>query len=364
MKHPHVLVISFDAVLAESRHNRVSQRQIEYANKTGSWNIINLFPSYKYGTYKEGNYKIINAGLNPLKIIPALVKFQKHPGINVITTQDPLWTGLLGVFITFVLRKPLLVQMHSDMIFSKEWRSESWLRTVHALIIKFCLSKATSIRVVNQKTATKLSKLFNENKKIIVSPISVDNDYFYKPIKQKQSYNSFICVSRLSKEKNVSLVIKAFSKVYKQNNQVHLTIVGNGDEQDHLKKLVAELRMDRAVSFLGHLEKKQLKAAYHKSDAFILGSNHESYGMVFLEAMAAGLPIIATNTSAVGTVLFDQKNALISKISDVEGMAANIKRLVTDPKLAYQLGAEGQRLVKLLQTKQNTWIDELVSISV
>ena len=123
------------------------------------------------------------------------------------------------------------------------------------------------------------------------------------------SLTSFINMGRLSPEKNQAALIKAFSRLYKDNENIRLYIIGDGALMDSLKKLVSSLGLDGKVILTGNLDNpfKLMK----DGDCFVLPSLHEGQPVSLLEARLLGLPIIMSNFSSAKSSLFDSGQLLI-----------------------------------------------------
>ncbi|HCD60559.1 glycosyltransferase [Exiguobacterium acetylicum] len=102
-----------------------------------------------------------------------------------------------------------------------------------------------------------------------------------------------LTVCRLSAEKNIVLLLKWIKNTKLTN--VHLFIVGAGEDEERLKKLVIEYKINKKVTFFGY--KKETELYYLSADLFILASTYEGFGHVFLEALASGLPVIGLKSN-------------------------------------------------------------------
>ena len=130
--------------------------------------------------------------------------------------------------------------------------------------------------------------------------IGVDTEFF-KPLESKSAFSEikFLFVGRLIKIKNLPFLLKGFKKVLEKHCNVSLYIVGDGEEKPKLEKLVKEWRIDNKVKFYGHLYKEKLLKMYQSADVFVITSEYENFPNVVLEAMACGLPVIATSVGGM-----------------------------------------------------------------
>lgn len=150
----------------------------------------------------------------------------------------------------------------------------------------------------------------------------------------------FLCVGRLAAEKNVQLVLDAFRGCREANPALPMTLVVAGDGP------AAESLRERAgpdVRFLGNLERHLvLPLLYASADAFVYASETETLGLVILEAMASGLPVVATPAGGIAVNLRDGLNGLAFPPGDARAAAAALTRLVTDESLRKRLARDAR----------------------
>jgi glycosyltransferase involved in cell wall biosynthesis len=144
-----------------------------------------------------------------------------------------------------------------------------------------------------------------------------------------------LSVGRLSKEKGHSELLKAFQIVKKSNPAARLVVVGSGPELHRLQALGSELGLDGSIHFLGH--QNDVRPAYAIADVFVLSSHSEGSPNVLLEAMDAGVPIVATAVGGVPEIVSDGVTAILVSKHDVAGIAAGVIRLLGDADLRLRL---------------------------
>ncbi len=130
-----------------------------------------------------------------------------------------------------------------------------------------------------------------------------------------------------------------------------LLILGSGPEEQNLKNLASELGVADKVDFLGHVEPDEVPSYLLQSTIFARASRSEGLGNSFLEAMAAGLPVIGTNVGGIPDFLRDGETGLFVKVDDPKDLAEKLDRLSRDRNLREKLIANGKRLV----SEKYTW---------
>jgi glycosyltransferase involved in cell wall biosynthesis len=123
-------------------------------------------------------------------------------------------------------------------------------------------------------------------------------------------------------------------------------IVGDGPEAPRLRALHARLGLQGTVVFLGEVSRRALAVEYASADCFCLPSVQEGFGLVFTEAMAAGLPVVACRVAAVPEVVADQQTGLLVNPRDPGALTMALETLLTDGKLRAALGGAGRRHVE------------------
>lgn len=169
---------------------------------------------------------------------------------------------------------------------------------------------------VSEQFCKFLSKMFRIN--FIYIPNMVDTDFFsLKHDKNKKSkIFKFLNVGSLDSNKNQSMLIKAFYKVFKSNKFVKLIIVGSGPEHENLKNLINKLNLNNQVILFGQASRKQVRDLMHESDCLVLSSIFETFGVVLIEAMSCGLPVIATKCGGPETIVKDNKVGILCNINE------------------------------------------------
>ena len=151
-----------------------------------------------------------------------------------------------------------------------------------------------------------------------------------------------LTVSRLwhGEDKGVDHLIQALVAV----QAVRLVIVGDGDDRPRLERLAEELGLRARVTFAGSISDQELCDLYGRCSIFALPSLQEGFGLVFLEAMLAGKPVIAASAGATPEVVQDGETGVLVAYGDAHALADAIETLVNDSERARQLGRRGRQL--------------------
>lgn len=146
-------------------------------------------------------------------------------------------------------------------------------------------------------------------------PNMVDTNFFiYKFNGHTSDDFIYLSVGYLVERKNHKMLISAFKKVYEKENGVKLIIVGSGPESNNLMHLVKKECLENRVIFKGLLGRNEVRDIMSKSDRFVLPSTYEPFGVVLIEAMSCGLPVIATKCVGPETIIKNEKVGLLSEV--------------------------------------------------
>lgn len=150
-------------------------------------------------------------------------------------------------------------------------------------------------------------------------------------------------VSNFRPLKRIQDVVRIFAAVHSEIPS-RLDLIGDGPERQHGEELVSSLGLRDHVRFLG--ERSDLVAMLQQSDLFLLPSENESFGLAALEAMACGVPVVASDVGGVPGVVTDGRTGFLAAVGDVAGMANHAKRLLTDEPLRRRMSLEARRVAE------------------
>jgi glycosyltransferase involved in cell wall biosynthesis len=156
---------------------------------------------------------------------------------------------------------------------------------------------------------------------------------------------TIICVGRLSPEKGQAGLLRAFSRLHKARADIRLRLVGDGPDQASLKALAEKLGIASAVTFLGRLSEEQTLAEIAQSDLLALPSFMEGLPIVLMEAMALGVPVVASRVAGIPELVDDGLSGLLFAPSDWDQLARQIERLLNDQELRGAVAERGKAKV-------------------
>lgn len=218
--------------------------------------------------------------------------------------------------------------------------SEKNIGKVQRLSRKYIIRRAAAF--IASSTASKEAQIAYgaDPKKCFVSYLTVDIHKYlfdkYGSGEQKKPGTQLLYVGSLIQRKGLDLLLPALAKTRKE---IRLVIVGEGQEEALLKKQAAQLGIKDRIEFRGYLEGAPLQELYRTSDAFILPTREDCFGLVLLEAMCASLPIISSKYADGARDLVEEgKNGYIVNPEHTDAFAKAIEKMFTGDRIA-RMGA-------------------------
>lgn len=162
-----------------------------------------------------------------------------------------------------------------------------------------------------------------------------------------------VCVSRLVARKGQDMLVTAWPQLIRQHPAARLLVVGDGPDAGRLRTMAAASPATESILFTGSVAHDELPAYYQAGDIFAMpcrtrggGLDVEGLGIVFLEASACGLPVIAGDSGGAPETVLPEETGLVIDGRDLAALTAALSRLVADPELRQQWGAAGRRWVR------------------
>jgi glycosyltransferase involved in cell wall biosynthesis len=207
--------------------------------------------------------------------------------------------------------------------------------------------RAVRVITVSQYCAGRLEELYGVKNAVVV-PELIDLRAWRQLFRANPAVPDIrkftvLSVCRFYPRKRLDVLLRAIVLLRDRVSQLELRIVGRGPEYQRLRQLSSELRVEDVVHWLGDASLSNLAAEYNRSDVFCLPSSQEGFGIVFLEAMAAGKPIVAARAAAVPEVV---RRGILVEPEDPEALAEGILRLYRDADLRKSLAEAGLREVE------------------
>lgn len=200
---------------------------------------------------------------------------------------------------------PLVVTEHS----SKLNRNILEISGLDVKLARKAYQNADRVVAVSNALARNLKNNLNVDAVVIHNIVDVSRFQYVK--RTQKSGFTFISIGNLIELKGFDLLVEAFAEAFKDDKSVKLNIVGAGPEKEKLQHIVNQYDLNNNIVLLDEVGRDKLKVLYPESDAFVLASKSETFGVVFIEAMATGLPVIATDCGGPSDFVNEQNGYLI-----------------------------------------------------
>ncbi|MBF90970.1 MAG: hypothetical protein CMP75_04330 [Flavobacteriales bacterium] len=312
-------------------------------------NIHNEIEEYVYQIPRIPFFDRINYLMRTMigkNLLKTAIKEQGLPDVSHVHSYK---NGGLAIWLKKVFKVPYIITEHNSeflrnkiSIFHKQKAKES-----------FCNSAANI--AVSSVLATNLKRRFFRD--FLVIPNIVDVAFFH-PKKSEKSIYTFINVAHLNKNKNQAMLIRAFEKHHQAFPNTRLLILGGGEEEANLQALVSRLGLAESVRLFGYATREEVRAAMQSSDCFVLPSIVETFGVVLIEAMACGLPVLASKCGGPESIVTAQTGLLFenNETAMLEAMGAVLKQNYSSSKIrkhvedTYSEAAVAKQIINVLKS--------------
>jgi glycosyltransferase involved in cell wall biosynthesis len=225
---------------------------------------------------------------------------------------------------------------------------------ISSIIEPYCIRRADRIIAVSQFTKRDIVNIYGipESKiEVIYHGVQPDNYVFPEEARLKlrsslgiESQPMALFVGRLVPRKGVDILLRALPRVIKEMD-VKLVLAGSGN-QSHYQQLAEALDVSDKVTFLGRVPDETLNLLYASCDVFVLPSRLEGLGIVIIEAMAAGKPVIATNAGGIPELIEAGQNGILTEAGNEGELASAIIKVLGDRSLSRTIGENNTRKVQ------------------
>jgi glycosyltransferase involved in cell wall biosynthesis len=237
-------------------------------------------------------------------------------------------------------------------VIADEMRFEAGLTRLTMAVQARCerrhVQRADLVVTTSRYAAGRIRQLYDLDRDPRIVPEAIDlaawRELFARnPARPAPQRFTVLSVCRFYPRKRLDVLLLAAARLRDQIPALQVRIVGDGPQRSRWLRLWRRLGLQQTVQWLGNLPQPELAREYQSCDVFCLPSVQEGFGIVFLEAMAAGKPVVAARAGAVPEVL---PQGLLAEPGDDSSLAAALLQLYRDPELRLRLASEGYRRVE------------------
>ena len=281
------------------------------------------------------------------------IRIVRKERIDVIHSHWIVPNGLVGAICRKIFKIEHITTAHAGDVFTLS--NSNYLKKIGS----FVLRNSQIITANSRYTREAVIAIDNSaENRVLIIPMGVDTSKF-NPKKRnsnlKEKYEAehlILSVGRLVEKKGINYLIIAMKDVVKYFPNAKLIIGGSGPERENLEDLTRSIGLDSNVIFVGYIDDSELPVYYASCDLFVLPSvktkegDTEGLGVVLLEAMASGTPVIGSDIGGIKDIIEDGTNGLLAKPQDPEDLAEKIIKLLKDSELRHKLSEEGMKTIK------------------
>ena len=262
---------------------------------------------------------------------------------DVIHAHTLGFDSQIGAWLKEKWECPLVVTTHGSDTFIPfaDGRCKELKRYADAADVVVCVSSLLRRTLEECGATTKLDVILNGfNIKYSASDKPKDPAYIMQ-------------VGSLIPRKKTDITIRAIAMLKEKNTGIRFMTIGSGVERANLEKLCAELNVLDSVTFAGQLSNQEVHEKLSEATFFVMPSVREGFGIVYLEAMAAGCVVIGTEGEGIADVIVNGENGFLVPADNPERIASLIDRCLQHPEKAYRIAMEGRKSAIGLTWKRN-----------
>ncbi len=293
------------------------------------------------GMYDLPEYPLLKLFCPPFLDI---LQFCHVQGFTHISTATPGPVGLAGLAVSKILKLPISGTYHTSLPQYTAYLTRD--HSLEELMWKYVIwyyDQLDAIYVPSQSTGRELADKGIAPEKIRLFPRGIDivrfhpdkrDDQFIRRYTDLESFK-LLYVGRISKEKDLDLLVSVFKSLLDSGNRVSLLLAGEGPYQS----LLQEKLEGTPHCFTGYLAGEALAKLYASCDLFVFPSSTDTFGNVVLEAQASGLPVVVTDLGGPQENLIPRRTGLVVSAHDVRSMREAIDSLIRDPDMLRRMGS-------------------------
>ena len=341
-----VVVISCVGVLPLM--DKLRPAQAEVARRTPKFQEVDGIPVYYPRVLTMGNAgEKVMGGMNlALAALPIARKLHKEKPFDIVHAHMLPRDGHAGLVVARKLGIPLALTVHGTDIFGYfKPGQEPWPRN------QKIAREADALMAVSSLLMSRVSPYRGEGKISRVVPNGVDLSLV--PLRTTNAARSVISVGTLKARKCMDRTLEAFARLADEYPDARLTIVGIGEMEAQLRQRIAELGLESRVAMTGGLPHEQVLELMGEHDLFVLPSWGEGYGIVYIEAMAAGWISVGALGEGIEDTIVDGENGFLVPAGDIDATERVMREVFSNREAYDTLRARGRAAAMLLTWARN-----------
>jgi 1,2-diacylglycerol 3-alpha-glucosyltransferase len=288
------------------------------------------------------------------RLIKQLEPELRRQQFDIIHVQTPFLAHYVGVWLSRRLGIPVVETYHTYfeeyLYHYLPWMPRGFMKSAARWFTRRQCNAVDAL-VVPSRAMLAVLREYGVHRPIEIIPTGVEERYLAWSGKTEFRETHDIAadrpvlvhIGRVAHEKNIDFVLDVLDQVRQKQADVLLVIAGEGPALKHLKQRSRSMGLGENTRFVGYLDRDStLMECYLAGNAFVFASRTETQGLVLLEAMALGVPVVSTAVMGTRDILEPGKGALVAEEDNVEDFAEKVVSLLENPALQQRLGTEAK----------------------
>lgn len=278
---------------------------------------------------------------------------------DLIHVHHPFWLGSMGLLMGRRLKVPVVYTYHTRLEHYAHFvplPGALFRNLISHYLIKRFSNRCQGV-IVPTYSAEEYLRMIGVRTPTLVQPTGIDVERFTNVEKSDvealreqlgvdPARKILISVSRISKEKNIGFMLEALAELKSQgHDDFQLLLIGDGPDKEAIQTQIDTLKLGSLVTLVGAVAPSKMALYYHLGDIFVFASTSETQGMVILEAMSAGLPVVAVRSSGIDDVVRQGVNGFKTP-QNRQAWGQQVVALKDDPELREQLGHQASHFAE------------------
>ncbi len=267
---------------------------------------------------------------------------------DIMNTHFAIPSGPTGCLLSKLFHLPNVLSIHGGDIFDPSKTFSPHKTPLLSTMVSAMLNSADRVVAQSKDTRENAYLYYNVTREIATIPLGIKKIELEKRTRSDFGFSAdeiiFCAIGRLIKRKNYEETIRVISDLNRKF-RLKLIIIGEGPERLDLERLIRDLGLQKIVRLYGNIPDQEKFQLLSVSDIYLSTSLHEGFGLVFLEAMECGLPIVSYDRGGQNEFLIDGQTGFLVRLGDRKTFREKVTELMADPGLRKEAGAFNRRQV-------------------
>ena len=277
-------------------------------------------------------------------------KLLAKESFDIINTHFALPSGPVGDALSKFSNTPNVLSVHGGDLYDPSKFASPHRHAILRVWIRKLLRRADAVVGQSKNTLHNMQEYYTPEIEGIRIPLGINRPQTITSTREEFGFSEneflFVTVGRLVARKAIDQLIGVMNGF--KGKPVHLLIVGSGPQEQMLRDKASQLGITSQIHFMGHVTDQEKQKILNISDAFISTSQHEGFGIVYLEAMAAGLPVICYDYGGQTDFLDNGKTGFVIPLNDTEAFFNACNTIIKDKALMQDISRENNHRIESL----------------